>query len=204
MLIASNWVLNSCALSPSHSSARAPRADPLRRTRHPKAHAIFPNLHSFSNHLTTSSHLLKSIHIPDVIPSDILPANADFSFVAGDFEEVYGGRSPDSGAYPPDPAAIAPEQQGAWDAVVTCFFLDTARNVLNYLRIIRGLLKDDGVWVNVGPLLWHFENIADRERGEGGVELSLDEVKALARKMGFDLTVSPKPGGRVLKPWGGG
>lgn len=52
------------------------------------------------------------------------------------------------------------------------------------------MLRDDGVWINVGPLLWHFENIADRERGEGSVELSLDEVKALARKMGFELAVS--------------
>lgn len=163
-------------------------------TRSVKAHTLFPNLHSFSNHLTTASHLLKSITVPDILPSDILPTNADFSFVAGDFEEIYGGRS-ESGAWPPGDL-ISPDQQGQWGAVITCFFIDTARNILNYLRIIKGLLKDDGVWINVGPLLWHFENIADRERGEGSVELSLDEVKALARKMGFELAVSGPGKGR--------
>lgn len=163
-------------------------------TRSVKAHTLFPNLHSFSNHLTTASHLLKSISVPDILPSDILPTNADFSFVAGDFEEIYGGRS-ESGAWPPGDL-ISPDQQGQWGAVITCFFIDTARNILNYLRIIKGLLKDDGVWINVGPLLWHFENIADRERGEGSVELSLDEVKALARQMGFELAVSGTGKGR--------
>jgi hypothetical protein len=37
--------------------------------------------------------------------------------------------------------------------------------------------------------LWHYENIVDKERGEGSIELSLDEVKQLARDMGFELSV---------------
>jgi hypothetical protein len=53
-------------------------------------------------------------------------------------------------------------------------------------------LDDEGIWINVGPLLWHFENSATvSKRGEGSVELSLDEVKELARVVGFDLSVSP-------------
>ncbi|KAJ9115859.1 hypothetical protein QFC22_005001 [Naganishia vaughanmartiniae] len=133
-----------------------------------------------------ATNLLRSVRIPDVLPVDILPPDADFSFVAGDWCEVYGGQS-ESGAWPPG-EQIASDQQGQWGAVVTCFFIDTARNIINYLRIIKGLLKDDGVWVNVGPLLWHFENIVDKERGEGSIELSLDEVKQLARDMGFELS----------------
>lgn len=86
------------------------------------------------------------------------------------------------------------DQAGQWGAVVTCFFIDTARNIINYLRIIRDLLREDGVWVNVGPLLWHWENVPDREKGEGSLELSLDEVKDLARKMGFELSVSAEYG----------
>ena len=168
--------------------SRLPQADGIRRTQQRKSHTLFPNLHSFSNHLTTASNLLKSVQIPDILPADILPPNADFSFVACDWEEVYGGRT-EAGSWSTEDQ-VAPEQRGQWEAVVTCFFIDTARNVMNYLAIIKGLLKDEGVWINVGPLLWHFENIADRERGEGGIELSLDEVKALARTMGFDLKVS--------------
>jgi hypothetical protein len=66
-----------------------------------------------------------------------------------------------------------------------------ARNVLRYLRIIYNLLENDGIWINIGPLLWHFENSPTvSARGEGSVELSLDEVKDLARIVGFELSVS--------------
>ncbi|KAG7561947.1 hypothetical protein FFLO_02587 [Filobasidium floriforme] len=162
MLIMSNWVLNESSQIGQYQ--------------------IFPNLHSFSNHLTTHEHLLRSYLVPDVLPGQLLGPNSDFSFVAGDFEEVYGGRS-DDGSWVDIPA----DQAGQWGAVVTCFFLDTARNIINYLKIIKGLLRPDGVWVNVGPLLWHWENVQDKERGEGSIELSLDEVKDLARKMGFEI-----------------
>ena len=37
-----------------------------------------------------------------------------FSMAAGDFVELYGG----------------PDQEGCWDAVVTCFFIDTAPVVM--------------------------------------------------------------------------
>jgi carnosine N-methyltransferase len=59
---------------------------------------------------------------------------------AGDFMEVYG----------------APEQTAQWDAVATCFFIDTAHNVVEYLEVIARCLKPGGVWVNFGPLLFHW------------------------------------------------
>lgn len=34
---------------------------------------------------------------------------------------------------------------GAWDAVVTCFFLDTAHNIVEYIEVISRILKDGGV-----------------------------------------------------------
>lgn len=34
---------------------------------------------------------------------------------------------------------------GLWDAVVTCFFIDTAHNVVEYIEIISRILKDGGV-----------------------------------------------------------
>lgn len=42
---------------------------------------------------------------------------------------------------------------GAWDAVVTCFFIDTAHNIVEYIEIISRILKDGGVgsyyiWIN--------------------------------------------------------
>ena len=61
-----------------------------------------------------------------------------------------------------------------------------AKNVVNYLRIVHRLLAPGGVWVNLGPLLWHWEN---NGTNDPSVELTLDEVKALARKIGFEIAV---------------
>ena len=43
---------------------------------------------------------------------------------------------------------------GTFDAVVTYFFIDTARNIFAYLQTIHALLKPGGVWINFGPLLY--------------------------------------------------
>lgn len=34
---------------------------------------------------------------------------------------------------------------GVWDVVVTCFFIDTAHNIIEYIEIISKILKDGGV-----------------------------------------------------------
>ena len=47
------------------------------------------------------------------------------------------------------------EYKNHFDAIVTCFFIDTANNILEYLIIIRYVLKTNGVWINVGPLHYH-------------------------------------------------
>ena len=43
-----------------------------------------------------------------------------------------------------------------WDCVVTCFFIDTAHNVIEYIECISKILKKGGVWINIGPLLYHY------------------------------------------------
>lgn len=37
------------------------------------------------------------------------------------------------------------EHAGMWDAVVTCFFIDTAHNIIEYIEIISKVLKEGGV-----------------------------------------------------------
>lgn len=108
----------------------------LNRTSKIDSHTIHPYVHSFSNHLSSAS-LLRPVTLPDVDPSS-LPPGSRFSLIAGDFCDVYG----------------AGDEDGKWDAVVTCFFLDTAKNVVQYLRIIHRILKKGGLWINLGPLLW--------------------------------------------------
>ncbi|GAA6001344.1 hypothetical protein JCM10207_006617 [Rhodosporidiobolus poonsookiae] len=127
--------------------------------------ALYPYLHSFSN-IRTKADLLLPSHIPDVSPDVIADSPADFSFAAGDFLELYG------------------DAPGSFDVCVTCFFLDTAKNIVQYLQTIHGLLKPGGLWINCGPTLWHFEN----DRDASSIELMLEDVKALARRIGFELS----------------
>ncbi|KAH9474496.1 Carnosine N-methyltransferase [Psilocybe cubensis] len=139
----------------------------LNKTDQVKQHTFYPYVHSFSNAPNRES-ILQAISIPDVRPSD-LPAGSDFSLVAGDFEEIFAN----------------PDQKGQWNAILTCFFIDTAKNIVNYLRILHEILAPGGVWINVGPLLWHWEN---NNSNDPSVELDMEEVKALARKIGFEIS----------------
>jgi hypothetical protein len=63
-----------------------------------------------------------------------------------------------------------------YDAIVTCFFLDTATNLLDYLQTIVSLLVTGGVWINVGPLQWH---------SNSQVRVSVDELRVLVQAYGF-------------------
>lgn len=69
--------------------------------------------------------MLKRVQIPDVLPSD-LPQGSNFSLVAGDFEEVYGQQDGEPDA--DEPSA------GQWDAILTCFFIDTVNAAFSFLR----------------------------------------------------------------------
>lgn len=51
---------------------------------------------------------------------------------------------------------MRPENRSAFDCVVTCFFLDTAHNVVEYIECIHHCLKPGGHWINLGPLLYHW------------------------------------------------
>lgn len=144
----------------------------LNKTTEIGAHKFYPYVHSFSN-IASRQAILREVSIPDVLPS-VLPPGSNFSLVAGDFEEIYGSESD-----PDEP------QSGKWNAVLTCFFIDTAKNIVNYLRIIHRILAPGGVWVNLGPLLWHWEN---NNTNDPSVELDLEEVKSLASTIGFKLS----------------
>ncbi|KKA30540.1 hypothetical protein TD95_003628 [Thielaviopsis punctulata] len=162
----------------------------------PGQHTLFPWVHTFSNHKTRENHL-RSYPVPDVHPGH---AMADLraqgrpighmSMCAADFICLYGDD----------------EHHAKYDAVATVFFLDTAPNLIRYLDVIWSCLKPGGVLINVGPLLWHFENNAPGNHGHdsdgdgqhqtetssgiadpGSFELSEDEVLALVEKIGFKL-----------------
>ncbi|XP_059664823.1 uncharacterized protein LOC132311108 [Cornus florida] len=129
---------------------------------------IYPWIHSNCNSLSDSDQL-RSVSIPDIHPASA-GITEGFSMCGGDFVEVYSD----------------PSQVGVWDAVVTCFFLDTAHNIVEYIEIISRILKDGGVWINLGPLLYHFADMYGQE-DEMSVELSLEDIRRVAFYYGFQL-----------------
>lgn len=131
-LLASSYILNYCSGA--------------------QVHTIFPWVHSFSNHRNRSRQL-QSFRIPDVHPETALQENnkhnttktpGDMSMSASDFICLYGDE----------------EHRDIYDAVATVFFIDTAPNLIRYIETIKNCLKTGGIWTNIGPLLWHFENNA--------------------------------------------
>jgi carnosine N-methyltransferase len=65
------------------------------------------------------------------------------------------------------------DQLAQWNAVVTCFFLDTGNNILDYIEHIHKILRKGGVWLNLGPLEYHYSKIMT----ETSVELSWEEIR---------------------------
>eukprot|EP00906_Rhabdomonas_costata_P020597 RCo029998 len=128
---------------------------------------IFPYIHQTSNVMGREDSI-RGVEIPDELPRGLtLAKGQEFTMVGGDFLEVYR----------------TAEHAGKWDAVMTCFFLDTARNPLEYVETVHHLLAPGGVWINLGPLLYHFAEM----RSEVSVELSLEELKASIQKLGFRI-----------------
>ncbi|XP_020576051.1 carnosine N-methyltransferase-like isoform X2 [Phalaenopsis equestris] len=129
---------------------------------------IYPWIHGNCNSLSDDDQF-RPISFPDIQPASA-GITEGFSMCGGDFIEVYNDM----------------DQEGAWDAVVTCFFLDTAHNIVEYIEIISKVLKDGGVWINLGPLLYHFADSCAPEE-EMSIEISLEDAKKVALQYGFEI-----------------
>lgn len=102
---------------------------------------IFPFATETKN-VISAKEQLRQVVIPDVNPANV--PNDLPKITQGDFLQLYG--------HDTDP--ISNNQK--WDVIVTCFFIDTAANILTYIRRIVKILKPNGIWVNLGPLLYHY------------------------------------------------
>jgi hypothetical protein len=179
-LLASSWVLN--------------------HTEGPRKHTIYPFAHHFSN-LQSRAQQLQSVAIPDIHPGTAM-AQATAASTAGPGQQQ-DQQQPSLGAMSMSAADFVvlytqPTNQAAFHAVATVFFIDTAPNFIRYVEAIRHCLRPGGLWINVGPLLWHFEDGQHHPRkadaqadagpgiGEPGtVELTAEEVLCLVERMGF-------------------
>ena len=126
---------------------------------------IHPYLHNYCNNVESRDQLL-AINFPDVDPSQ-LPEDARFSMAAGNFVDIYS----------------EPNYLASQDAVVTSFFIDCAHNIVEFIQVIHGVLKKGGVWINLGPLLYHFSD----QRDEDSIEPAYSTVRAVIEEMGFSF-----------------
>ncbi|KAH7066868.1 methyltransferas-like protein [Paraphoma chrysanthemicola] len=157
---------------------------------------IAPFALSCSNHMSREDQF-QTFDIPDIHPGSVLantsesrlPAVERMSMATGDFCVLY----------------TQPEYKDVFDAVATVFFIDTAPNVIRYIEAVRNCLKPGGVWLNLGPLLWHHASRKDEDNEDepkkakrhevqdagigdpGSVELTNEEVIALVEHFGFTM-----------------
>lgn len=176
MLLASDYLLNGAVATPDH---------PLK---------ISPFLLE-TRDVFCCSDPCSVCHIPDTdsfrmlrerrnMDPEIAP---DFSMAAGDFVSIYN----------------RPEEASKWDVVVSCFFLDTSPSVVEYLQVIHRMLRPDGLFINLGPLHWHwsgppmrpncsFEQYCSHyshldKRYLFSVDLSWEDIRAIMVNMGFTI-----------------
>lgn len=118
------------------------------------AYRIYPYCLATSNRVKHDDQLYMC-PIPDAFPAK-KDKKRDFSMCTGDFNEVYG----------------TGEHQ--FDAILTCFFLDTAKNPISYIRTCAKSIREGGLWANIGPLLYHYADF-----GHKSVELSWEELRPI-------------------------
>ncbi|GAM23830.1 hypothetical protein SAMD00019534_070050, partial [Acytostelium subglobosum LB1] len=123
---------------------------------------IYPFIHQSVNVLRDVDQI-RPVKIPDVLPHEMIPNddNIEFSMVAGDFTKSV--------------------QDDHFDSVCTCFFIDTARNIVEYVECLVRMLKEGGHWINFGPLLYHYADNKD------SIELSYEQLRYVILNSGFDI-----------------
>lgn len=134
----------------------------LNKCREANLFTIYPWVSHFSNNLL-SEHQITSVTFPDVNPTTI-PDNLSFSMVAGSFTEIYNSES----------------DKESFDCITTCFFIDTAPNIVAYIETIHNILKPGGIWINFGPLLYHYADMPD-----SSIEPSYEIVREIIISFGF-------------------
>ena len=178
-LLASSWILN--------------HVQPGEQYR------LYPFASQFTN-LQSRRHQLQQVLIPDVHPGECIAERmsqgrtvGEMKMTAADFVVLYNGK----------------DHEETFDAVATVFFVDTAPNIIRYIQTIHHCLRKGGIWTNLGPLLWHFDDRApknveqehdgrrvsssdekqdDMGIGEpGSFELTEEETIELVKQMGFQI-----------------
>jgi len=146
-----------------------------------------------SRNVHSSKDPLSAIPMPDVDPAAILmppseetSSPPDFSMAAGDFCSIYK------------------DEAGEWDCVASCFFLDACPNIVEILQVIHKMLRPGGLFINLGPLLYHWSGPPMRpsdtsveeyrqrydhldDRYLSSINLSYEDIKKIMTEIGFEI-----------------
>ncbi|KAI8125388.1 UPF0586 protein [Lucilia cuprina] len=134
-------------------------------------YTLHPWVHQHDNNLRRADQVA-AVRFPDVCPLKNRPTGI-LSVVAGDFLEVY--KTPDT-----------------YNCVATCFFIDCANNVVDFIETIYDILVPGGIWINLGPLLYHFSDIQNEE----SIEPTFEDIMVVINGVGFEV-LSSKTGVRT-------
>mmetsp|Transcript_15439 Transcript_15439/g.25304 ORF Transcript_15439/g.25304 Transcript_15439/m.25304 type:complete len:437 (-) Transcript_15439:2766-4076(-) len=138
MLLASDFILNGCTN---------------------RKFTISPWIHETKN-VKSLEDRLRSVVVPDVdvVAAVELSNNGEqvpeFSMLAGEFLSLYSHFLPGNRCVVDDE-----RQEGSvekFNAVVCSFFIDTAPSFPHYLVTIYHMLARGGLFVSIGPLMWHW------------------------------------------------
>ena len=127
-----------------------------------------------SCNIVAAADALRPVPVPDLragaAAAHFVPGG--LSMAAGDFADVYS----------------QPRLKDAFDAVLTCFFIDTSHNVLQTIDVLAHTLRPGGLWINCGPLLYHWADAHTYlDTPELSIEVPLEDVLSAAKAAGFEV-----------------
>lgn len=127
--------------------------------------SIYPYLHTYSNHIKTADQF-RSV---DVSSKLLKPESLQIH--QGDFTKFN----------------LTPGENEENLLIVTCFFMDTAENMMNYIDTINNMcakFKGTKRWINLGPLKYGTA---------AQVEFSDEELKQVIKSYGWEMKDEQKP-----------
>lgn len=134
--------------------------------RPPPTSTIFPLAHVFSENWSFDQQYLQT-SVPGPVPRELVPAGGDahptVTLVPGDFVATYRKAGP---------------CHRRFDAIVTCFFLDTVTDLCELVETLDDMLTEGGVWVNVGPLNF---------KKDARLKLSWQEIVTMWEGLGYEF-----------------
>lgn len=102
----------------------------------------------------------KEVTFPDCKVREV--GSGNFTMVAGEFLDLYN-------------------EDGGWDCVVTCFYLESCHSIISVVRRVAKILREGGVWVNFGGLEFRYEDSED----EPSIEVTAEELDLIIGRAGM-------------------